>query len=425
MESSQEENSSSSFNNHPSSARHTPAHSPAPTYSDFSSNNFANATDYSQLNNSTGSQPLFNNNQFDFAANNSLFPDISSGDSAALNLGPGNSSFPDFINNFDANAGLTDGSYDGPLFTSSADGSFLDATALDPALLDPQLSPQSGLGPMATSSQAPTPPHLLAPNTLNRHSSSPHGSPAMQNAQYRSPSPAHSRHTSLDPSSAAFPQGQGQMGEWGGAAQFQGHRRTLSDAHSDISSAHQSPYMQAADDFNQPLSHSPHLHGQDPVMFQDVMGIGGVSLSEASPSYITPSHSPHISPSISPNHQAGNSFPTMDNFNLIGPMGNQINQYDPSGMQGVSLQGPTIDYSNMSNTSLGPDDPNRSDAMSPPEISIQFAPPSRQASFEPQNQKAPADSSGALNLPEKRKSQNPCLDWTHLTFYRISWSCQV
>jgi hypothetical protein len=402
MESSQEENSSAY--NRPSSARHTPAASPAPTssYNDYQSNNsFAPSPDYS--NNATGSQQPSFNSQFDFAAANaSLFPDSQSGDSSALNLGQGNSqSFPDFIN-FDANAGLTDGSFDGPLFTSSADGTFIDATALDPSLLDPQLSPQSVLGPMATSSQAPTPPHLLAPNNMHRHSSSPHGSPAMPHAQFHSPSPSHSRHTSLDPSSAAFPQRQ-QMGEWGGSVQFQGHRRTLSDAHSDISSAHQSPYMQAADDFNHPPSHSPHLHGQDPVMFQDVMGIGGVSLSEASHSYISPAHSPHISPSILPNHHSGASFPTMDNFNLIGPMGNSINHFDPSGMQGVPLQNPTIDYSNMNNTSLNQENPGHNDTMSPPEISIQFAPPSRQASFEPQNQKTAADAS-ALGLPEKRKS---------------------
>lgn len=401
MESQQEENSSSY--NQSSSATHTPAVSPIPpSFSDIPTNTFSNSTDFNQLTSGTGAQQLFNN-QFDFAGvNATLFQDSLPGNTT-LNFDRGNSqSFPDFVN-YDSTALAND--YDGLLFTP-ADQSF-NSDLVDPSLLETQLSPHSVLDPMATS-QAPTPPHLLPPSNLQHHIS-PHGSPSMQNAQYNPPSHNHSRHTSLDPSSAAFPQAQmgGHMGIWGESVQFQGHRRALSDAHSDISSAHASPYMNTADDFNQP-GHSPSLQPQqmhDPVMFEDVMGLGGVSLSQASPSYMTPSHSPHISPSISPNHQADTLFPQMGNYNFLPSMGS-TNQFGQPGVQGMPLQGPAIDYTNISNAPLATDDPNRSDAMSPPEISIQFAPPSRQASFEPQNRKNAANSD-ALALPEKRKFHAP------------------
>jgi len=367
---------------HPSSARHTPAASPGPAYRsqlnptastastttaslsafDPQSTSFAHRTDYS-LAASAVSQPSFEPTT-DYNAP---------------------SQFPDFMS-FDPGQPLPDSSFSNPLYTSSANNqSFTDPTALDPTILDSHLSSQpiqGNLFPnMATQTQSPTPPHLLAP-AMHRHSSSPHGSPAMNQGAFQNPSPNHSRHASLDPSSAAYPQN-----EWGGGANFMGHRRTYSDAHSEVSSAHQSPYLPPADSFDHTdHHHSPHLGAQDPAMYDSVMNIGQVSLSEASPSYISPGHSPHISPALLPTQQQLPQF--SENYNLMPTMPPPMNHVLPS-------SGPE-QFPDM-RTDL----PGQSEAMSPPEISIQFAPPSRTASFEPQI-KSEANQS-ALTPPEKRK----------------------
>ncbi|KAF2673409.1 hypothetical protein BT63DRAFT_397216 [Microthyrium microscopicum] len=381
------------------SARHTPAASPAPVYRnhpfttagtslDLQSTSFATVgNDYNPFAAPSASQqqqPSFNGS-FD----TSLYPETSTADTLGIN-GQGNTAFPDFIN-FDANAVLGDSTFDGPLFAPATDNSsFIDSSVLDPALLDPQLPSQSlsqsNSDQMATTS-APTPPHLLAPN-MHRQHSSPHGSPAMNQGQFRTPPPSHSRQQSLDPSSAAFPQGQG---EWGGSAAFQGHRRTYSDAHSEISSAHQSPYLPASDNFGQTIDHSPNLNAQDPNMFHDVMGIGHVSLSEAAASYISPAHSPHISPALLPTQHSIPSYPDTSNFSLMPPQ-----QYVlPSSSGG--------DYTNMGQPTMNHQEyPNHADAMTPPEITFQLAPPSRQASFEPPVEGKVAD---ALSPPEKSRGR--------------------
>jgi hypothetical protein len=126
-------------------------------------------------------------------------------------------------------------------------------------------------------------------------------------------------------------------------------------------------------------------------MFQDVMGIGHVSLSEAAPSYISPAHSPHISPALLPQN-IGPAF-QVDNFNLVPSM----NAYDPSGMQSLQTSG----AESFPNMSISSDTPGNAETMSPPQIRFEPAPPSRQTSFEQQNKDA-ADSN-ALSPPEKRK----------------------
>ena len=290
----------------------------------------------------------------------------------------GNNSFLDF-GNLDNSTGLN-GSFDEPLFpTSQADQAFLDSTALDPRLFDTQSAQAQqhqqeplDFNPMTSTHQSPTPPHLLASPAMQRQSSSPHGSPAFQQGPFR----PHSRNASLDPASAGHIQMQG----WSGGDAFRGHRRSLSDAHSDVSSsAHPSPFLDTADSFDPTDHHSPLLRAQqDASAYQEVMGISQFSISEPQPPYISPAHSPHLSPSLVPQQPAMPSFTGADNFGLPsglgGPMGNQFN-----GHQGLDMfpgQGQNS-FSGL-NESFG-----QTATMSPPEINIQLAPPSRQQSFEP------------------------------------------
>jgi hypothetical protein len=354
---------------------------------------------------SSASQPSFDG-QIDFASGSqSLFPDhsLSNADPSGLDFGAqGSNAFPDFTN-FDPTAAFTDPSFDEPLFSNSNDSPFsLSSSVVDPILLGsqenhhPSVTSGSPMNNMATHTLSPTPPHHLAPGLNRQSSASPHTSPAMGQGPFQPPPQRHSRNSSLDPSSAAFPQMQGP--DWGATSAFQGHRRTYSDAHSDVSSAHASPYLATHDNFDG-IEHSPHLNPQDPVMFQEVMGISHVSLAEANPSYISPAHSPLPSPRMLPSQQhLGQSFPSVDPFNLvpgmIPTMGNQFNG------QGNHMFPPNESFPQL-NQSNAAEHPGHADAMTPPEINIQLAPPSRVSSFEPQNQVLVPE--GALSPPERRK----------------------
>ncbi|KAF2809699.1 uncharacterized protein BDZ99DRAFT_388847 [Mytilinidion resinicola] len=239
-----------------------------------------------------------------------------------------------------------------------------------------------------TQAHSPTPPHLLQPN-MNRPNGSPHASPNMNQGAF--PSPNHSRHASLDPSAAY---GQPQGPEWGGMG-FHGHRRAPSDTYSDVSSSAQpSPYL-GNSDFEPNDNPSPLLAAQqDPAMFQEVMQFGQFTLSE-NQSHISPGHSPHISPRLMPQQQSLPPFTSSNGYGLQA----MNNQY--GGQQGLEMyqgQGhepfPTINQGG---------DFGQADTMSPPEINIDFAPPSRQASFEPARPETQAD---ALSPPDRSRSRN-------------------
>ena len=135
-------------------------------------------------------------------------------------------------------------------------------------------------------------------------------------------------------------------------------------------------------------------------MYSEVMGIGAFSISEAQPSYISPAHSPAISPRLLPQqHHQLPTFTSNDSFGMIqgypSPMnhnqynGQQLDMFPPQGAeQFPTLNQPTnLDYNG--------------EAMSPPEINIQLAPPSRQASFEPPK---PERLDGALSPPDRSMS---------------------
>jgi transcription factor CRZ1 len=249
--------------------------------------------------------------------------------------------------------------------------------ALNPSQLD-MSSPQN---------HTPTPPNLLQPDS--RSPSSAHNSPNFNQGQFQS-SPNHSRNASLGPESAAFPQAQNQV-EWSMMPpQFTGHRRTPSE-YSDVSvsSAAHSPNLGHHDTF-EPIEHhhSPMQHPQDSSLYNEVLGIGSFTLSDpqiqhaASPRRgLTPAHSPAISPRLGPqqlpNMQQQNNFMLSVN-NGFGP---------PQNIYGSSNQ------DSFTQMEMG-----QAQQMVPPEINVEFAPSSRQNSFEPPK---PSFDQDALTPPDR------------------------
>jgi len=232
---------------------------------------------------------------------------------------------------------------DFPLFSSSNN----QADQYDPSFFMNELPSQSGnqsvnpsqLDMASPQTNAPTPPSFLQPE--GQSPASTHQSPNFNQGQFQH-SPNHSRHASLGPESAAFPQGQNQV-EWSMMPpQFTGHRRTPSE-YSDVSvsSAQHSPNLGHHD--YEPLEHhSPMQNPQDASLYQQVLGIGDFSLSDnqiqhsASPRRgLSPAHSPAISPRLGP--QQLPSFGSQNNF-LLGTNNGLGGFGGPQGMYSVQTQ---------------------------------------------------------------------------------------
>lgn len=302
-------------------------------------------------------------------------------------------------------------------FNTDPNQSLDPALLYGPQLLNSQLQPQQFFDTTNTSldqmaamhPHSPTPPHLLQPNMhRSSQSPSPHPSPAFQQ-QGSYNEPARARSESLDPASAAYPP-QGYYGnDWASGHAFQSHRRTPSDAYSEVSShsAHASPYLGTSDSFEQVDYSSPMLDSQqDPILFPDGLGLGQFSLSDTQlqqQPHISPGHSPHHSPRVIPQMQHQQSIPDYSMSNGFG---------QTTDLNGQNMGQQTYDvFPTMSepfpqlSTGNSPGDLGQADMMSPPEINIDFAPPERQPSFGP-----PSASSGAVNLedtlspPERSKS---------------------
>ncbi|KAF2399192.1 hypothetical protein EJ06DRAFT_495939 [Trichodelitschia bisporula] len=308
---------------------------------------------------------------------------------------------------FDFTAGLSN-EVDPALFPNPLQYS---TGSLDPALLSsPPLQEhtlnQAGLAnQMATSTQSPTPPHLLAPNMHRQSSGSPHNSPALGHMSFQAPSPRHSRNTSLDPSSAAYPMQMQSGAEWGHGFQ---HRRQHSDAHSDVSSsAHPSPFLGNSDSF-EPDHHSPLLSAQaDPSMYQEVMGIGQFSISEGHhPHYNvnpSPGHSPHISPHLLPQQHNLPAFSSPETFMSPSGVGMPVPMHSsypsPQLVEPYTGQNheafPTLGHMNGEEYAGG-----QADTMSPPEINIQLAP--KEQSYDV---KTDAQEQGGLSPPDRSRGR--------------------
>lgn len=266
------------------------------------------------------------------------------------------------------------------------------ADQYDPSFLFNQLPSQSSdqsvnpanLDMASPQSHADTPPGLLLPDHLSPGSA--HQSPNFNQNQFQS-SPGHSRNASLGPESAAFPQGT----DWSMMPpQFTGHRRTPSE-YSDVSasSAQHSPNLGHHDTFESiENQHSPMQHPQDPSLYQDLnSGIGSFSLSDpqiqhsASPRRgLSPAHSPAISPRLGPQPL---------------PMMNQQNNFMLGMNNGFAPQQDM--YNGQESFPTLGNDMGQGQQMVP-DINVEFAPNSRQNSFEPPK---PSLDQAALTPPDR------------------------
>lgn len=252
---------------------------------------------------------------------------------------------------------------------------------IDAGVFDLLSSQQGGakaagqLEPMAAmQSHSPTPPHLL-PDMVHHQSGSPspHASPGFQQAPFHGMNRPRNTSESLDPSSAMFPLGQG---DWSAMGSYRGHRRTPSDNYSDISSHsnQNSPYMPNLDNFDDP---SPMLNSNQDPTFGGNVDLQRFSLSEPQsvppPQYISPAHSPHPSPQLVA-QKALPPFTAENNYGLQVTVNGQFGQPQNGGLEmfpGVSQE----PFPSLNHTSPG--ELGAADQMSPPEISIDFAPESK------------------------------------------------
>lgn len=255
--------------------------------------------------------------------------------------------------------------------------------------IEPDLSSgmQQSINPADLMSAMSSPQNLIPtpPNLIPLEPTSPRaGSPAPHQGQLYSP--AHSRHTSLDPSSAMFAHGQ-QGQDWTSMLQqhqFRRHQRAPSE-YSDVSSsvAH-SPFLTQPenggfDGFDQ--NPSPLLNAQDNKnLYQDALGIGNFSLSDPQQQQqqlISPRHSPYVSPRMTP--QQGLDVPQDNNFVLSQhDLHNNFNE--GPGPEIYTSQPET--YSPFP-TRHGSSDLGQAAQMAPPEINVEFAPTTRHPVFEP------------------------------------------
>lgn len=273
-------------------------------------------------------------------------------------------------------------------------------------LLDPQMHQRP-----SSMHQAVNPADLVSP--ISNPSASSH--PSSQDQQQSSPgpmsppgstpgtyyTPQHSRHTSLDPATAAYMNAQSNT-DWPSMmtnSAFQGHRRAPSEV-SEVSSANHSPYLSQHEYDGIENNTSPSLAPQnDPALYDNALGIESFTLSEQHQQQqgFSPLHSPYISPRLMP-QQGGEMVP---NAPYLSPNVNSQFPNAPTDMYGM----PGDD---MMNTTMqgGVTDIGQASQMAPPSINVEFAPPSRNPSFGPSKPAADLDS---LSPPAMSELLSPIL----------------
>lgn len=269
-------------------------------------------------------------------------------------------------------------------------------------LLDPQVQRHQGVNPAELVSQISSSPHTSASPQITPQdqtfpqpsSPSPISPPSSAGPFF---TPQHSRHTSLDPSTAAYLSGHSHP-DWQAMmnnASFQGHRRAPSEV-SDVSSAAHSPFMSQQESFdaieNNP---SPLLAPQsDPSLYDNAMGIESFTLSDQhQQTGLSPAHSPYLSPQLMP-QQGTDLVPNAPYISAptISP------QYPtpPTDVYGNEAEGMMA----MAHGSAAPGDLGQASHMAPPSINVEFAPPSREANVGPSK---PATDLDSLSPPSVRK----------------------
>lgn len=271
-------------------------------------------------------------------------------------------------------------------------------------LLDPQVQRQHAVNPADLVSQVSSPHPSTSPQltpqdqSLQQHSSpSPISPPSSSGPFY---TPQHSRHTSLDPSTAAYLSGHSHP-DWQAMmsnASFQGHRRAPSEV-SEVSSAAHSPYMSQHESFDAVENNpSPLLAPQsDPSLYDNALGIESFTLSEQQQQPgLSPGHSPYISPQLMP--QQGTDLVPNGPY-ISAPLAPTMNsQYPtpPTDLYGTEAEGMMA----MAHGTAVPGDLGQASHMAPPSINVEFAPPAKDSNFGPSKAAADLDS---LSPPSLRK----------------------
>ncbi|WEW55420.1 DNA-binding transcription factor [Emydomyces testavorans] len=253
-------------------------------------------------------------------------------------------------------------------------------------MLDPQLAHSSphlnqSVNPADLSRMSsphnPTPPHLVPPES---HTSPRPTSPVSSPPTHYTPQ--HSRNTSLDPATAAYIAGHGHS-DWQGLLgnpSFQSHRRAPSE-HSDVSSVSHSPYLPQENAFEfTENNHSPLLMAQpDPLLYENALGIGSFTISDQEQAF-SPAHSPYnMSPRIMPQQPGGEAVPE----NAFLTSQTLHNSFVSASSDAYTLKTDTMGPPFLSQNS--PNEMGQVARMTPPVISVEFAPPSRTPTFETAN----------------------------------------
>lgn len=268
-----------------------------------------------------------------------------------------------------------------PDFDTSDPGFNFDDFLMGTIQQQPTINPADFAQPLS-SPQMPNSPHLVPPETTSSPNNRP-GSPAAASSPGTFYTPQHSRHTSLDPASAAYINTDTQSNWQGilGNSSFQGHRRAPSE-HSDVSSVSHSPFLAQHDTFDtsahpsaQP---SPRLPPQtDPTLYDNAFGMETFTISERDHNNaFSPGHSPYISPRLSP--QLQNTELDPESSVLLSQNMPQIQGATQDTYVGTS--GPPVPGFQAQQSRLS--DMGQAAQMTPPSINVEFAPPSRTSTVE-------------------------------------------
>ncbi|KAL4956961.1 hypothetical protein BDW69DRAFT_58998 [Aspergillus filifer] len=259
-------------------------------------------------------------------------------------------------------------------------------------LLDPQQSTNQAVNPVDLVSQIPSPHPSTSSQTSPLDQQPSQSSPSAMSPPASSPgtyyTPQHSRHTSLDPASAAYmanaahPEWQAVMNN----SAFHGHRRAPSEV-SEVSSAAHSPFLAQHDTFdvgdNNP---SPLLGAQnDPSLYDNAaLGIESFTLSEHQ-QHPQQAFSPHHSPYISPQLMPQNPPDMIPSGPFISPPTTNATYPTPPTEGFPNIQDDTLSQQNQ----FG--DIGQASQMAAPTINVEFAPPAKTQVF-------PSDKAAAANM---------------------------
>ncbi|PYH99232.1 C2H2 type zinc finger domain protein [Aspergillus ellipticus CBS 707.79] len=332
-----------------------------------------------------------------------LLPQLDQSTGLSLQQQQQQSSDENFQNLLNSNPG----DFDFSLYQNPSPNSTAAPDYDSPLLLDPQVHGQTRPGCQAVNpadlvSQIPSPHPSASPqlSPISPQDHYHHSSPGPMSPPNSTPgtfyTPQHSRHTSLDPATAAYLTGNVNH-DWQAVmanSAFQGHRRAPSEV-SEVSSAAPSPYMSQHESFdgvdNNP---SPLLAPQnDPGLHDNALGIESFTLSENQQQHqqpaFSPGHSPYISPQLMP--QQGTEM--IPNVPYISP-------------PAVNTQYPTpptdIYAESMAQGNNGLGDIGQASQMAPPSINVEFAPPSRNPNL---LQTKPAANLDSLSPPVAMRSR--------------------